>query len=57
MKLTDVASAEIKFDFFKFGFYFRPYGETGWIKLHKCFTLNKAKKMVIEYQITKYLNN
>ena len=55
MKLADVAAAEIKFDIFKFGFYFRPYGETNWIKLTKCFTLKKAKEMVINYQISKYL--
>ena len=57
MKTIDIAAAELTFNFFKFGFYYRPYGESEWIRLPKCFTWKKAKAMVAEYQIRKYLKD
>lgn len=57
MKTIDIAATELTFNFFKFGFYYRPYGEETWIRLPKCFTWKKAKAMVTEYQIHKYLED
>ena len=55
MKTIDIAATELTFNFFKFGFYYRPYGDSKWIRLSKCFTWKKEKAMVAEYQIRKYL--
>lgn len=57
MKIYDIAAAELKFNLWKLGFYYRPYGEKEWIRLPKCFTLAKAKALVAENQILKYLEN
>lgn len=57
MKTIDIAAAELTFNIWKLGFYYRPYGESEWIRLSKCFTWKKAKAMVAEYQILEYLEN
>lgn len=57
MKTVDIAAAELTFNIWKLGFYYRPYGESEWIRLPKCFTWKKAKAMVTEYQILEYLED
>jgi hypothetical protein len=55
MKIIDIAAAELTFNFFKFGFYYKPYGEETWTRLPFCFSWSKAKNLVAEYQIRKCL--
>jgi hypothetical protein len=55
MKIIDIAAAELTFNIWKLGFYYRPYGDKEWIRLHKCFTWKKAKDAVVNFQILKYL--
>ena len=57
MKIVDIAAAELTFNIWKFGFYYRPYGDAEWIRLPKCFTWKKAKALVTEYQILEYLED
>ena len=57
MKIIDIAAAELKFNIWKLGFYYRPYGDTEWIRLRNCFTWKKAKDLVAHYQILEYLED
>lgn len=57
MKTIDICAAELKLNIWKLGFYYKPYGETEWIRLHKCFTWKQAKAMVVNNQILAYLND
>jgi hypothetical protein len=57
MKTVDIAAAELTFNVWKLGFYYRPYGDSKWIRLPKCFTWKKAKAMAAECQIRKYLED
>lgn len=57
MKIIDIAAAELKFNIWKLGFYYRPYGDTEWIRLRNCFTWKKAKAMVANNQILEYLED
>lgn len=57
MKIIDIAAAELKFNIWKLGFYYRPYGDAEWIRLRKCFTWKQAQAMVVKDQIIKYLND
>lgn len=57
MKIVNIAAAELKFNLWKLGFYYRPYGENEWIRLPKCFTWKQAKALVASNQILKYLED
>lgn len=57
MKTINICAAELKLNIWKFGFYYKPYGETEWIRLRKCFTWKQAKTMVVNNQILAYLND
>jgi hypothetical protein len=55
MKIYRIAAAELKFNLWKFGFYYRLCSKAEWTRIPKCFTLKTAKKFVAKCQISEYL--
>ena len=53
----ECAAAKIKFNFFKIGFYYQPYGKTQWTRLNGCFTMKAAINKTAELQIKSFLEN